>query len=495
MNLIQNKMMRNKLWIIIAACFFMAGGNLYGSTRNKSGYVVATSQKLRGDKEWMKVVDALATRHKATVLYYGEKPAELLEKFRELEPRYVAFVETPENLNREYVMDGHRLSRSVDDDIYADYMWGIITGYTPADAMRMVEGSRKPFVIRTALNTTVEMNGGKWFDKFAYMSDGGEPGGWGEKCGPGQGVRSYNINKWEILDKWVEKYKEIDPDLLITSSHATEKNLEMPFTTGNLKPKGGRLYADFITPEYLDGTLHPRVYYAAGNCLIGNVDNDPESMAVAWLSGAGATSMVGYVVTTWYGRNGWGGLKYWASNAGRLTLAQAVYLNQQDMLQTEQAWSPEMLKVEYPFTASPFGERDEFKKVFREATGMESTDDQMGFVHDRNVLAFYGDPSWDVKLQAAEPAGYDVKFEVKGRKCTITIVTNNNFNGELMKGGKIKQVHVADIPFAYYFPQRVKNPRLADGQKWDVAVAEDFLLVYNCDFEKNKSYSVVLDID
>ena len=61
-----------------------------------------------------------------------------------------------------------------------------------------------------------------------------------------------------------------------------------------------------MTPEFLNGTAHPRVYFAAGNCLIGNIDNDPESMAVAWLSGMNATSMIGYVVTTWYGRNGWG---------------------------------------------------------------------------------------------------------------------------------------------------------------------------------------------
>lgn len=488
-------MMSNKIWIITAACLLMIGSGLDVNAQKRDGYIIAASQKVKEDSGWMKVVDVLAKRHKATVLYYDLKLTELLEKFRELTPRYVAFVEMPENLNREYVVNGHRMSRSIDDDIYADYMWGIITGYTAADAMRMAEGSRKPFVIRTALNTTCEMSGAKWFDKFAYMNDGGDAGEWGEKRGTGQDVQAYRINKWEILDKWVEKYKELDPDLLITSSHATEKNLEMPFTVGDLKAKGGKLYADFMTPEFLNGTSHPRVYFAAGNCLIGNIDNDRESMAVAWLSGAGATAMVGYVVTTWYGRNGWGGLKYWASNAGRLTLAEAVYLNQQDMLQTEQGWSPEMLRVEYPYSVSSFGERDVFNKLFREATGFEATEDHRGFVHDRDVLAFYGDPAWDVKLQASDPVGYTVKFDVKGKKCIVTITTNVNFNGELMRGGKIKQVHVSDIPFAYYFPSRVKNPRLAEGQKWDAAVAEDFLLVYNCDFEKNKSYSVVLDVD
>lgn len=487
--------MNKRITFILILCLLMLAGRGRARADRTDGYVVAASVSVKADIQWMKVVEALAKRHRAEVVYYRENLTELLEPLRRLRPRYVAFVEKPERLNREYVMEGHRLSRKIDDDIYADYMWGIITGYTAEDAMRMIERSSRPFVIRTALNTTCEMSSGKWFDRFAYMNDGDFPGGWGEKVSPKEEVTDYRIGKWEILAKWVEKYKEIDPDLLVTSSHATEKNLEMPFTVGNLKARSGRLYADFISPEFLTGTTHPRVYFAAGNCLIGNIDNDPESMAVAWLSGMNATSMVGYVVTTWYGRNGWGGLKYWAANAGRLTLAQAVYLNQQDMLHTEQSWYSSMLAVNYPFCELEFGQREQFNKQFKAATGQQPTTDQMGFVHDRDVLAFYGDPAWDVKLQAPEPEGYRVDIKVKGKKCIVRILTDEYFNGALMKGGKMKQVHVADIPFACYFPQRLRNPRLATGQKWDIAVAEDFLLVYNCDFEKNKSYTIVLDID
>lgn len=35
-----------------------------------------------------------------------------------------------------------------------------------------------------------------------------------------------------------------------------------------------------------------QTYFPAGNYLIANVNNDPESMAVAWLSGGGATAMI-----------------------------------------------------------------------------------------------------------------------------------------------------------------------------------------------------------
>lgn len=173
--------MKRKLIIAICVGLWVLCGFSETMAQRTDGYVVAASRDVQADAEWMKVVEVLAKRHKATILYYKEKPTELLEDLRYLRPRYVAVVEKPERLNREFVMEGHRLSRKIDADIYADYLWGIITGYSAADAMCMVERSAEPFVIRTALNTTVEMSDGKYFDRFAFMSDAVAPGGWGEK--------------------------------------------------------------------------------------------------------------------------------------------------------------------------------------------------------------------------------------------------------------------------------------------------------------------------
>ena len=93
--------------------------------------------------------------------------------------------------------------------------------------------------------------------------------------------------------------------------------------------------------------------------------------------------------------------------------------------------------------------------MFRQATGNLPTKDQTGFVHDRDVVVLYGDPAWDVKLKNPAPLGYKVDFKMKGKQCVVTIITNEYFDGALMKGGKLKQEHVTDIPFAYYFPKRV----------------------------------------
>ena len=124
------------------------------------------------------------------------------------------------------------------------------------------------------------------------------------------------------------------------------------------------------------------------------------------------------------------------------------------------------------------------------------TKDQVGFWHDRDVLAYYGDPKWNVRLQEVPgETDFTVKSKVKGNKCVITITTGENFSLQRMKGDGWKSEHVLDLPFSYFFPERLNNPRLAEGQDWDVALDENFLLIYNCDFEPGNTYQVILDID
>ena len=51
------------------------------------------------------------------------------------------------------------------------------------------------------------------------------------------------------------------------------------------------------------------------------------------------------------------------------------------------------------FSEIEFGQREMFEKQFETVTGQQPTKDQMGFVHDRDVVVLYGDPAWDVKMQ------------------------------------------------------------------------------------------------
>jgi zinc protease len=120
----------------------------------------------------------------------------------------------------------------------------------------------------------------------------------------------------------------------------------------------------------------------------------------------------------------------------------------------------------------------------------------IGFWHDRDVLVYYGDPKWDVRLQSVErECDYSIATTQNGNKYIITITTDENFSLERMRGDKFKQEHVLDLPFNYFFPERLCNPRLAEGQEWDAVVDENFILIYNAEFEPNATYTITLNVE
>ena len=341
-------------------------------------YVVIAGKSVVEDSLWNKVAQALVQKHEAAFLSYNQAPEEVLPQLQEIRPRYVAIVEKPEYLGRNYVIALNQMSRKVDNDMYADFLWGIITGYDAAAAMKMVNNSTEPLVMKDAVATITELSSGKWFDRFAWIDDH-KMGLWGEKKSKDDTITTYQLPMKKMRLKYtfshgdsriVERtmvdpkdemqtfydiYQEYNPDLVVTAAHATERNLEMPFSLGNIRPRDGVLYMDFPDgPKDLVESGKRKVYLPIGNCLIANVNNTKESMAVAWMNSGNAATMVGYVVTTWHGRNGWGGLKYLVTTPGRYSVAEAFYLNQQDFLYQLNEWSPKLLTMPYNYDTSRF---------------------------------------------------------------------------------------------------------------------------------------------
>lgn len=470
----------------------------------ENNYLVLASEDVANDAEWMAVAEKLAKKHNSHIVTFAEAPRDVLETLRAENPRYVAIVDKPENIGRDYVIDLHLMCRDIDEDIYADFLWGIITGYDAAAAERMVDNSTEPLVIKDAVATIMELNSAKWFDNYAWVDDHTR-GLWGYKNGRDAEIVTDMVEKEEVLNKFKELYEAYNPDLVVTAAHATQQNLEMPYSLGHLRPRDGKLYAQNIfTGEERDiiESGKRRVYTAVGNCLIGDMNNTKESMAAAWMNGSNAATMIGYVVTTWHGRNGWGALKYWVTNPFRYTLAEAVYMNQQDFIHQQDAWYPELRKERYTFCDGFMEELNTAAKRMQEVldreVSFESAEDwdMLGFWHDRDVLVYYGDPMWNVMLQGVESENdYTVESRLEDGKYIITITTSENFSLERMKGDKFKQEHVLDLPFSYFFPERLVNPRLAEGETWDVALDENFILVYNAEFSPSSTYEIILDVE
>lgn len=455
------------------------------------------------DEAWKEVANTIALKHNAEVVTFVELPREALDALRSNNPRYVAIVDMPENIGRDYVIDLHMMCREVDNDIYGDFMWGVITGYDAAAAMRMVDNSTEPLLVKDAVATIMELNSAKWFDNYAWVDDHTR-GLWGYKNGRNGEIITDTVAKEQVLDKFRELYEAYDPDLIVTAAHATQQNLEMPYSLGHIKPRNGKLYTQNIfTGEERDivESGKRRVYTAVGNCLIGDMNNTNESMAAAWMNGSNVATMIGYVVTTWHGRSGWGALKYWVTNPERYTLADAVYINQQDFLHQQNEWYPELINERYEYCDKFMEELTTVANRLSEVLGREvdmnnAADwDMMGFWHDRDVLVYYGDPMWKINLQSVEKENdYTVNSSVRADKCVVTITTGANFSLERMAGDKFKQEHVLDLPFSYIFPERLVNPRLAEDESWDAVVDENFLLVYNPEFEPNSTYEIVIEI-
>lgn len=479
--------------ISIVLCFIFLQIQVFAK---ECDYVVLASTSVQNDKEWLNVVNVLKDKHQAPVLFYNTSFREKQEELSSLHPRYVAIVEKPENLGQEFIIDLHKMSREMDNDIFEDFLWGIITGYNAQNAMKMVNNSTSPLIIKDAVSSITELKSAKWFNRFGWVDDK-EEGLWGEKESMDSPVKTGHIERPEILKKFIDLYGKYDPDLIVTASHATENNLSMPFNAGNIFANNGCLeghsaFSNDIWPLQESGKR--RVYFAVGNCLIGNVNHTPKSMAIAWMNSANAATMIGYIIPTWHGRAGWGALKYWLTTPGRYTLAEAVFLNQQDFLAQQYEWYPELYKEDFP-SYDMAGRRAAIKIIEKHVSG-ELNKDHIGFWHDRDVLAYYGDPKWDVRLQEIEEENdFTVTAKQKGKKYIVTIKTHSNFNLERMKGDQFKKEHVGDLPFSYFFPKRLKSPRLADGQKWKVALDENFLLIYEPNFEPNKTYQVVITTD
>ncbi|MBO5820179.1 MAG: hypothetical protein J6R02_01150, partial [Alistipes sp.] len=168
-------------------------------------YVVIASENVNQDKAWREVVNKLATKHDASILLFKESPCETMESLKKMKPRYVAVVDMPENIGRDYVIEFHHTSRDIDNDIYADFMWGIITGYDAEAAMRMVNNSTEPLVVKDAVATIMELNSAKWFDNYAWIDDHTK-GLWGEKRGFDGEITTGMVAPEEVLPKFTELY-------------------------------------------------------------------------------------------------------------------------------------------------------------------------------------------------------------------------------------------------------------------------------------------------
>lgn len=487
-----------------------------------SPYAVLISADTAKLPAWKNVASTLARKHKAKVFTYEGSVYSKLDVLKKYAPRYIALVGQPEELDRTTVNDMHRMTRQLDEDIYGDCIWGMVTGYTPKDAMRIAKAT-KPLIITRGMGTT-NIDTSRFsrsmcltdWQAFQYVEQTGNKSGVQPQFYT-EGVKAQeakNPDSYGIAPKLKGYWETAKPQLFVTSSHATQYNLEMPFGKGiivsgdnkfhMLTQKQFSEFGSFLSgalfggkeddltaflkrnnPPVIKPNPGPAVWLASGNCLLGDAKKSKNSMAVTALSAYGFNQLVGYTVPSWYGKGGWGTLSLFFGNHDASSLAESWYLNNQFILDETVQRFPNLMKVSFNAADVNGALRDpNFVNGLRNA-GYGGGKDQIGLVHDRDCVAFYGDPAWVARLDESHS------------KSPWHITWNNP--ADASKGFTITANQDAKSRVGIWFPNRIKaTTALAskDGVSMPMDKAalltNDFLLIRELQLKKGETISIEL---
>lgn len=425
-----------------------------------TSYVVVVSHQTLDDPAWKPVVDALVAKHQGQVLAYDKLSDAKTELSKRL-PKFACFVATPVEANKSFVAQVHQLTRQLDDDPYTDVIWGILTGFDAANAMRIAKTTEPLLIHKVAAGTDLPL---ELFDEGVCYSELEAGRILNKKPGQAPGIEKGPV---DTTSRLADCLGDGHADLFVTSGHATERDWQIGFRyrNGTFQSKGGKLFGvDTKGIQHPIGAGQPRAYLAVGNCLMGHIDG-PDAMALAFLNSAGVRQMVGYTDLTWFGYGGWGVLDYFVEQPGRFTLAQAFHANHLALLHK--------LETEFPNEA-------------RKPSGAGARN---GLLYDRDIVAFYGDPAWEVRVKPA-PCGWDQVLTEQDGTYTLTITPKLgtksfqllNPNGS-QRGGR---------PAIEFLPHRVKHVTIVDGKNLSPVVSDNFVLLpLPREPELNRQYRVV----
>ncbi len=468
-------------FLVFTALLLMFTGLVRGAARVDS-YAIVVSRATHDDADWKRVVDALVAKYPvAQVIVYDSHVNDALDRLRSVFPRYTCFVATPAEAGKQFVADVHRMTRKLDDDVYTDTQWAILTGYDADNALSIARHSEPLTVRRVASGTEIAMDmveEGVWYcelvkNRMVRKEAGGEAQ---ELKGPDDTTAAL-----------VATLNEYKADLFITSGHATERNWQIGFRYHNgyfLSKEGALFGRDTQNQRHDIHSDNPKVYLPIGNCLMGHIDAT-DAMALAWMNSAGVKQMIGYTVPTWYGYQGWGCLDYFVEQPGRYTFIEAFFANHHALMHRLDTYFPTIARRELAVGQTMRGaEPSEAAK--RDKVG---PNEAAGLLFDRDVVAIYGDPAWTARM-ADRPKAYDQNLTESNGVYTFTITPNRGENS--FKPINTNGSQRGWRPMVQFFDHRLTDVEIIEGADLNPVIADDFILVPNpreCD--PTKSYKVV----
>jgi zinc protease len=347
------------------------------------------------------------------------------------------------------------MTRALDDDPYTDVLWGILTGYEAADALRIARHKDPLTVRRAAAGTGLDLG---VFDEGRWFSEGEKGAMWEKVPGGAPEKKKCPDDSTAAL---VETLNALKPDLFMTSGHATPRDWQIGYSykNGQFRCKDGQLFGlDLQGKTHPINSPNPKVYLPSGNCLMGLIP-DRNCMALAFIHTGGVNQMIGYVVSTWHGYGGWGVRDLFIGQPGRYTLAEAFYANGQALVHQLETRFPNVARVNF----DRFDLEADPHLLGRLAHQHRLPDrDALGLLWDRDTVALYGDPAWEARL-APRPLAWDQKLTEKGGVYTFELAANQDCS--------------PTRPAFVLLPHRVREVQLTEGGDLRPAIADNLLLL------------------
>lgn len=392
-------------------------------------FLVVTSLLASQSPEWQNVANALADKHadeaRAVRLSATASITNSLAAIRSAAPTHVAFVMTPEEVEFPTIVSIKRMMRDLNEDPYDDAVWGIVTGPTARDALR-IASSREPQSVKSILSTT-GVNDNIIDGPLVCFSDAYPEGCWRVKAKDGTITRHSTSN--DISHVFAEAWNDLDPDFILTSSHASQRNLEMPFSRGNIIPKGGvfmtlpnKTLIDYKTGQAkgedkeqetgyakskvmrqemmkLEAPKREKVWLAAGNCLIADNLRPGDNMVMTALGFGKVNQFVGYMTTTWFGEIGW---TTWGNFCEGQSLVDAYFAANRNLIRELEETFPEAKRFRPTFKSAREYERLFYEvRFFKPLAKVQDKQKAVGRLWDRDATVFYGDPLQKIYLKGA----------------------------------------------------------------------------------------------
>ncbi len=437
--------------------------------------------------------DVLAEKHRKegmnvrVIRFQDNNVHSALPSLQDFKPYYTCFVIPKELGGRAFTIAASRLAREIVPEPYLDTFWGIITGANDDDIKNLCLYAG-PLKIEFAL----DMVGGFNHDvmKTCYSFD--------ETQELNLRVTDEKQKKRNVKSKTDKDFTELFSklinhggiQLIMTSGHATENNWASGYVSSNnmfviqddfkliaASPNGKQINLEDKTPK---------IWSAAGNCLIGNIPDGKSCMLLSAIHCLGVKQFMGYTIETWFGRQGWTAQGMLTEYPGYYSFNQSFHFANSSIVRALIKLNLEKINLNIP-SYEGFSESFNQAKIHISEHGVDAKE-IAGLIYDRDVVAFYGDPAVRCAIEPFNGQTLALSSKIDGNTLKLTVKTLKDgkwhdsglyipYPGVVLPNPMLKSKKnvSADVTLASCFAFVPMSGEFHKGETFEFIIQDDFL--------------------